>query len=88
MLNLNKLKNELVGFEVSCLELDNKLVESGFYSEFDSYNDELIDSKCVCYTSTEDTEEGIMIDFEVAIEVGEDEVIIASELKVVDIKTR
>ena len=86
MLNLSELKNELIGFEGSCLELDNKLVGLEFYSEIDVITEELIDSECIYYVSKENTDEGITLDFKVTVEAGEDEVVSASEIKVIDIR--
>lgn len=71
---LEKLKNSLLDTELTFIELDNKMIEYGFYSVFDDGATEQIkDCANVVYTSTETNEAEIIISFEITIDNEPDE---------------
>ena len=48
---LVKLKNELLGGEFNILDFDNKMENLNFYSEYDAYTEELLESGAIIYLS-------------------------------------
>lgn len=86
MININELKNELVGLELNCLELDNKMMSLGFYEEYDNYTEELLNDECIGYVSKKNTENVIIIDFKISIKHSEDEDVKATYLKITDVR--
>lgn len=88
MINLESLKNELVGFEGDIFDLDNKMISLGFYSESDSDWNELLESKCVNYvlnTGQCVEDKNILIYFIVTDESRKDECIESSYINVINI---
>lgn len=81
------LIKQLVGKEMSFIELDNAMMEKGFYSVFDDgATDEIKECLNVVYTSKETNEPEIAICFEITIDNGEDEAKEAFYLKVVSVE--
>ena len=88
MKNLEMLKAELTGREMSFTELDNRMMNSGYYSVFD--DGATLDIKhdlSVVYTSIESNEAEVIINFEITIDNSKDEAEEAFYLKVVNVDT-
>lgn len=85
-MRIENLKNELIGFEGTCLEVDNKMIDLGFYDEYESYTDDNIKSGCISYVCKEDTDYIVVVEFEIIITHGEDEDITASCLRITGIR--
>ena len=83
MKNLEVLKNELVNFEGSIIELSNKLQTLGCEDvcEFGNWK-EILNDENVIVATDEQGEEHIQIYFEVVFEAGDDEVIEATIIKI------
>lgn len=60
---LENLRNELIGKELNCLQLDNKMQELGFYEEYEAYTEELLESGVVVYTMVKDPDIHYRIEF-------------------------
>lgn len=72
---LENLRKELIGKEISFVELDNKMMENNFYSVFDNgATIDIKDSKNVVYTNKETNEAEIQIFFNITIDNEPDEV--------------
>ena len=82
---LEKLKQELIGEDFSILDFDNKMMDLGFYDEYDAYTEELIESESIVYLSNEDNETQVRVEFEVIMKNGNDEDIRASYIKITDV---
>lgn len=86
-LNVNELKNELLNCEMSFVELDNFMMDNGYYSIFDdNVTEQVKSSRSVVYTATDTNEAEIVISFDITIDNAEDEAETAFELKVTDIE--
>lgn len=84
---LENLRNELIGKELSFIELDNKMMSNGFYSVFnDGVTENIKEDKNVVYTSTETNEAEISISFNITIDNAEDEVPEAFYLEVLQVE--
>lgn len=86
-LNVEEIKKELVNEEMSFTELDNFMMENGYYTVFDE--GATFDIKCgknVIYTATDTNEAEVQIFFEITTDNGEDEAEEAFYLKVTDVK--
>lgn len=83
-LNAEEIKKELLNEEMSFTDLDNFMMESGYYSVFDDGATENIkQDKNVVYTATDSNECEVQIFFEITIDNGEEE---AFYLKVTDVQ--
>lgn len=86
MKTLAKIKKALVNNEMSFSELDDCMVENGYYSVLDDgVTDDIKADKCVCYTACDTDECEVRISFEITIDCGEDEDVAAFILKVTDV---
>lgn len=86
-LNVNELKNELLNCEMSFVDLDNFMMDNGYYSIFDdNVTEQVKSSRSVVYTATDTNEAEIVISFDITIDNAEDEAETAFELKVTDIE--
>ena len=86
-LNVKELNKELKGNEYSFEELDNFMMENGYYSVFgDGVTNDIKEDKNVVYTATDTNECEVKINFEITINNGEDEIGEAFYLKVIDIE--
>jgi hypothetical protein len=86
-LNVEEIKKELLNEEMSFTDLDNFMMESGYYSVFDDGATENIkQDKNVVYTATDSNECEVQIFFEITIDNGEDEAEEAFYLKVTDVQ--
>jgi hypothetical protein len=80
--------NELVGKEMSFTELDNTMMENGFYSVFDDgVTNDVKFNKNVVYTNEVTNEAEIIVNFEITVDNSEDETEENFELKVTSIDT-
>lgn len=86
-LMVNELKEMLENKEMDFLELDNKMVESGYYTLFDDgATANIKEDKNVVYTARDTNECEIIINFEITIDNGEDEIDESFELKVISVE--
>lgn len=86
-LNAEEIKKELLNEEMSFTDLDNFMMESGYYSVFDDGATENIkQDKNVVYTATDSNECEVQIFFEITIDNGEDEAEEDFCLKVTDVQ--
>lgn len=86
-LNVKELNNELKGSEYSFEELDNFMMENGYYSIFnDGATSNIKDDKNVIYTAKDTNECEVKINFEITANNSEDEIEEAFYLKVINIK--
>lgn len=86
-LNVEEIKKELVNEEMSFADLDNFMMESGYYSVFDDGATENIKQDGnVVYTATDSNECEVQIFFEITIDNGEDEAEEAFFLAVKDVQ--
>lgn len=80
------LREELVGKEISFLNLDNYMMGKGYYSVYDDgATTEIKESKSVVYTSTETQEAEIFVEFEITNNNGSEESEEAFYLKVAEV---
>lgn len=90
MSKLEVLKSELLGKEISFINLDNFMCEQGFYSESDhGVVEQVKQDKNIVYTLiTEDDEPDyqIKIDFDITIDNGKGECIEAFDMKITNIE--
>ena len=71
---LKELKTNLEGKEISFVDLDNYMMQKGFYSVFDDgVTSDIKECKNVIYTGKESKEVEIIIHFTITIDSGEDE---------------
>lgn len=82
---LEKLKNELLGEEFNILDFDNKMENLNFYSEYDAYTEELLESGVIMYLSKKDNETHVRIEFNVTMENSNSEDIRSSYIRILDI---
>ena len=78
-LNVEEIKKELVNEEMSFTELDNFMMENGYYSIIKQ-------DRNVVYTATDSNECEVQIFFEITTDNGEDEAEEAFYLKVTDVQ--
>lgn len=72
---LENLRNELLGKEMSFTELDNHMMQQGFYSVFeDGVTENIKQDLNVIYTSIETNAAEIQIFFKITINNGDDEI--------------
>lgn len=84
---LENLRSELLNKEMSFTELDNYMMDQGFYSVYDDgITADIKQDKNVVYTNKETNEAEIKIDFEITIDNAEDEAEEAFYLKVNEIE--
>lgn len=84
---LESLRKELIGKEISFIDLDNFMIDQGYYSVFDDGTTENIKNDLsVTYTSTETNEAEILISFEITLNNAEDEVEEAFDLEITEIE--
>lgn len=82
-----ELREELLNKEMSFIDLDNEMMVSGYYSVFDDgVTGDVKGAKNVVYTAKDTNECEVIIDFEITINNGEDEVEEAFELKVLKVE--
>ena len=62
MLEIASIK---LGEEIRVSDFDERMIQEGFYSEYDSYDDELLESEAIVYTSKEDSDITVRVEFEV-----------------------
>ena len=82
---INKLRNELIDFEGDFLELDNKMVELGFYSVAEDGEETVegcLEDLVAYYLLVEDNETQVQIEFDTKILANDTEWISASNIKV------
>lgn len=73
-LNVEEIKKELLNEEMSFTDLDNFMMESGYYSVFDDgVTADIKQDGNVVYTATDSNECEVQIFFEITIDNGEDE---------------
>ena len=84
---MNKNFNELVGYEGSIIELSNKLVDLNCEDicEFGNWEEILEDGNVVVATD-EFGEEHIQIFFDITFKNGEDEIIEATNIKIIKVE--
>lgn len=71
---IENLKKDLVGKEISFTELDNYMMEHGFYSVFDDgVTSDVKECGNVVYTGLKSNEAEIIINFSITIDNGNDE---------------
>lgn len=86
-LNVEEIKKELVNEEMSFTELDNFMMENGYYSVFDDgVTADIKQDGNVVYTATDYNECEVQIFFEITTDNGEDEAEEAFYLKVTDVQ--
>ena len=86
-LNVEEIKKELLNEEMSFTDLDNFMMESGYYSVFDDgVTADIKQGGNVVYTATDSNECEVQIFFEITIDNGEDEAEEAFYLKVTDVQ--
>ena len=86
-LNAKELNKELKGNEYSFEELDNFMMENGYYSVFDDgVTNDIKEDKNVVYTATDTNECEVKINFEITVNNGEDEIEEAFYLKVINVE--
>lgn len=74
-LKAEELKLELIGKEMSFMELDDFMMEAGHYSVFgDGCTEDIKDSQNVVYTALGTCESEVLIHFVITIDSGEDEI--------------
>ena len=85
---MTNLKNELLGMELTLLELDNRMVGNGFYTIFDEgVLEEVLNDKSSAFLSTKDNETQILVSFEVLILADKEvESLGASYLKITNVE--
>lgn len=62
MLEITSIK---LGEEISVFDFDERMIQEGFYGEYDSYDGELLESEAIVYTSKEDADITVRVEFEV-----------------------
>ena len=62
MLEITSIK---LGEEMSVSDFDERMIGEGFYSEYDSFDDEMIESGAIIYTLKEDSDVTVRVEFEV-----------------------
>lgn len=71
---IENLKKDLVGKEMSFMDLDNYMMEHGFYSVFnDGVTSDVKECGNVVYTGMKSQESEIIINFTITIDNGDDE---------------
>lgn len=87
MNNIETFKNELIGKEFDIIELSNKLQDLGCEDicEYGNWDEILKSGSVIVATDLENYEEHIKIEFYIVTEAGEDEIIIATTIKITDI---
>lgn len=87
MKKIEMLNKELVNNEMEVEELDNMMVENGYYSILDDgVIEDIKRDKKVVYTGVNSGECEVVVNFEIAIDNGEDEVIDAFVMKVISVE--
>lgn len=82
-----ELREELLNEEMSFMELDNKMMNSGYYSVFDDgVTSDVKADKNVVYTATDTNSCEVIINFEITIDNEEDEAEEAFYLKVLSVE--
>nr|DAZ39867.1 MAG TPA: hypothetical protein [Caudoviricetes sp.] len=86
-LNAEEIKKELLNEEMSFTDLDNFMMENGYYTVFDEgATFDIKWCKNVIYTATDTNEAEVQIFFEITTDNGEDEAEEAFYLKVTDVQ--
>ncbi len=87
MLNIKKFQNELIGFEGSIFDLSERMIVLGCEDIccFGNWA-ELLEQKNIVVAIDEFGDEHIQIYFEIIIEAGEDEIIEATNIKIIDVE--
>lgn len=84
---LESLRSELIGWEISFIELDNYMMSKGFYSVFDDgVTENIKQDKSVIYTLNHEDLNQIEVFFNITIDNTEDEVEEAFYLEVTQIE--
>lgn len=84
---VEKIRTEFLGKEVNFYNLDNFMMENGYYSVFDDGAIEDIKAdKNVVYTAMDTNECEIIINFEITIDSSEDEAEENFDLKVTSVE--
>lgn len=63
MLEITSIK---LGEEISVSDFDERMIQEGFYSEYDAYDDETLESGAIIYTLKEDLDITVRVEFEVS----------------------
>lgn len=84
---VSEMKNELIGRELSYMDLDNYMVQAGYYSNFDDgiAYDIKKDGNTV-YVAKDSCEAEVQIFFDITIDSAEDEVEEAFCMRVTDVE--
>lgn len=61
MLEITSIK---LGEEISVSDFDERMIGEGFYSEYDSFDDEALESGAIIYTLKEDSDITVRVEFE------------------------
>ena len=84
---VEKIRTEFLGKEVNFYNLDNFMMENGYYSVFDDGAIEDIKAdKNVVYTGLDTNECEVIIEFEITIDSSEDEAEENFDLKVISVE--
>ena len=84
---VEKIRTEFLGKEVNFYNLDNFMMENGYYSDFDDGAIEDIKAdKNVVYTGLDTNECEVIIEFEITIDSSEDEAEENFDLKVISVE--
>ncbi len=84
---VEKIRTEFLGKEVNFYNLDNFMMENGYYSVFDDGAIEDIKAdKNVVYTAMDTNECEVIIEFEITIDSSEDEAEENFDLKVTSVE--
>lgn len=87
LIKLNKLRNGLGGKELSFIELDNYMVEHGYYSVLDDgIINQIKQDESVIYTNRTTNEADIQILFFIVCDNGADEVEESFVIKIMEIE--
>ena len=63
MLEITSIK---LGEEISVSDFDERMIDEGFYSEYDSFDDQTLESGAIIYTLKEDSDITVRVEFEVS----------------------
>ena len=86
-LAVKEINKELLNEEMSFVQLDNFMMENGYYSVFDDgVTEDIKRDENVVYTATDSNECEVQIFFNITVDNGEDEAEEAFILKVIDVQ--
>lgn len=83
-----ELREELLNEEISFMNLDNKMMASGYYSVFnDGVTEDIKADGSVCYTALDTKSCEVIISFEITIDNAEDEADESFYMRVLNIES-